>query len=107
MVVHAFVAVSAALLLLVLFVPVVTSSARCSDPCWRPTSRDDGMRMELTATTIEVRERGADAVGGVQTLVAPRVRGRDEFEALGLLLGVLFVLLVLAVAVGATPPIWG
>jgi hypothetical protein len=61
--------------------------------------------MELTGTTIEVRERGGDAVGGVETLVAPRVRGRDEFEALGLLLGVLLVLVVLTVTFGAAPPV--
>jgi len=59
--------------------------------------------MELTGTTIEVRERGGDVVGSAVVPVARRVRGRDEFEVLGLLLGILLVLLVLAVTLGAAP----
>ncbi|HEY5432436.1 MAG TPA: hypothetical protein VIL06_03400 [Coriobacteriia bacterium] len=52
--------------------------------------------MELTGTTIEVRERGGDVVGSAVVPVARRVRRRDEFEVLGLLL-------VLAVTFGAAP----
>jgi len=59
--------------------------------------------MELTGTTIEVRERGGDVVGSAVGPVARRVRRRDEFEVLGLLLAVLVVLLVLAVTFGAAP----
>jgi hypothetical protein len=61
--------------------------------------------MELNGPPTEVLGRGEDAVGGAQRELAPRVRGRDKVEALGLLFGVLFVLLVLAVTFGATPPI--
>jgi hypothetical protein len=59
--------------------------------------------MELTGPTIEVLGRGGDVVGGAVVPVAPRVRGRDEFEALGLLLAVLVVLLVVAMTLGAAP----
>ena len=59
--------------------------------------------MELTGPTIEVRERGGDVVGSAVALVARRVRRRDEFEAIGLLLAVLVVLLVLTVTLGAAP----
>jgi hypothetical protein len=59
--------------------------------------------MELTGPTIEVRERGGDVAGGSAAPVARRVRQRDEFEALSLLLAVLVVLFVLAVTMGAAP----
>ena len=59
--------------------------------------------MELTGPTIEVRERGGDVVGRAVVPVARRVRGRDAFDVLGLLLAVLVVLLVLAVTFGAAP----
>ena len=59
--------------------------------------------MELTGPTIEALVRGGDVVGSAVVPVAPRVRGRDEFEALGLLLAVLFVLLVLAATLGSAP----
>jgi len=59
--------------------------------------------MELTGTTIEVRERGGDVVGHKVAPVARRVRRRNEFEALSLLLAVLVVLFVLAVTMGAAP----
>jgi hypothetical protein len=52
--------------------------------------------------TIEVRERGGDVVGSAVAPVARRVRRRDEFEAIGLLLAVL-VVLVLTVTLGAAP----
>jgi hypothetical protein len=42
--------------------------------------------MELTGTTIEVRERGGGVAGSAVAPVARRVRRRDEFEAVGLLL---------------------
>ncbi len=45
--------------------------------------------------------RDGDAV----TPVGQRARRREEFEALGLLLGVLGVLLVLALTLGLAPPL--
>jgi hypothetical protein len=42
-------------------------------------------------------------VGSAVVPVARRVRRRDEFEAIGLLLAVLVVLLVLTVTLGAAP----
>ena len=62
--------------------------------------------MELTGPTIEVRERGGDVVGSAVVPLARRVRRRDDFEALGLLLAVLVVLLVLAVTFGTAPFMW-
>ena len=59
--------------------------------------------MELTGTTIEVRERGGDVVGSAVVPVAQRVRRHDDFEVLGLLPAVLVVLLVLTVTFGAAP----
>jgi hypothetical protein len=59
--------------------------------------------MELSGPTIEVRERGGDVAGSAPAPVARRVRRRDEFEALSLLLAVLVVLFVLAVTMGAAP----
>jgi hypothetical protein len=59
--------------------------------------------MELTGTTIEVRERGGDVIGSAVVPLARRVRRPDDFEVLGLLLAVLVVLLVLVVAFGAAP----
>ena len=59
--------------------------------------------MELTGPTIEVRERRGGVAGNAVVPVARRVRRRDEFEAIGLLLAVLVVLLVLAVTIGAAP----
>ena len=59
--------------------------------------------MELSGPTSEVRERGGDVVGSAPAPVARRVRRRDEFEALSLLLAVLVVLFVLAVTMGAAP----
>jgi hypothetical protein len=59
--------------------------------------------MELTGTTIEMPARRGDAVGSAVVPVARRVRRRDEFEVLGLLLAVLLVLLVLAVTLDAAP----
>ena len=59
--------------------------------------------MELTGATIEVREGGGDVAGSAAAPVARRVRRRDEFEALSLLLAVLVVLFVLAVTMGAAP----
>jgi hypothetical protein len=59
--------------------------------------------MELTGTTIDVRERGGDVVGSALVPVARGVRRRDEFEVLGLLPAILVVLLVLAVTFGGAP----
>jgi len=58
--------------------------------------------MELTGPTIEARERDGGVAGSAVAQVAQRVRRRDEFEALGLLLAVLVVLFVLAATMGAT-----
>lgn len=54
-------------------------------------------------TTTPAREPGGELGGGAGILVGRRARRRDEFEALGLLLGILGILLVLAVTVGVAP----
>jgi hypothetical protein len=56
-------------------------------------------------TTIEAPELGRELGGGTGTLVGRGARRRDRFEALGLLLGILGILLVVAVTVGAAPPV--
>ena len=60
-------------------------------------------RLDPAMPTIEVRERGGGVAGSAVAPVARRVRRRDEFEAIGLLLAVLVVLLVLTVTLGAAP----
>src|SRR5450759_2960083 len=86
--IQAFLAVSAALLLLVLSSPLCRLLARCSGSWWRPISGEDGILMELTGPTIEVRERRGGVAGNAVAPVARRVRRRDEFEAVSLLLAV-------------------
>ena len=51
-------------------------------------------------TTIEARERGGELAGGTGIPVERPARRRDELEMLGLLLGILLVLLVLALTIG-------
>jgi len=49
-------------------------------------------------------ELGREVAGGPGILVGRRASRRDRFEALCLLLGILCVLLVVAMTVGAAPP---
>jgi hypothetical protein len=49
-------------------------------------------------------ELGLDLTGGSGILVERRASRRDRFEALGLLLGILGILVVVAMTVGAAPP---
>jgi hypothetical protein len=49
-------------------------------------------------------ELGRELAGGSGILVGRRASRRDRFEALCLLLGILGVLLVVAMTVGAAPP---
>jgi hypothetical protein len=55
-------------------------------------------------TTIESPELSRDLASGSGILVGRQASGRDRFEALGLLVGILGVLLVVAMTVGAGPP---
>jgi hypothetical protein len=59
--------------------------------------------MELTAPNVEVREPDGDLAGSALVPVTRLERRRDEIEALGLLVGILLVLLVLTVTLGAAP----
>ncbi|MGO9177848.1 MAG: hypothetical protein ACLQBX_09205 [Candidatus Limnocylindrales bacterium] len=54
-------------------------------------------------TSIEAREQIGDLAGRAGTQVGPRTRRREEFELLGLLLGILLILLVLALTIGVGP----
>jgi hypothetical protein len=56
-------------------------------------------------TTIEAPGLSRERAGGAGILPGRGARRRDRFEALGLLLGILGVLLVVAVTVGAAPPV--
>jgi hypothetical protein len=56
-------------------------------------------------TATEAPETGRQRAGGPGNLVERQARRRGDIEALGLLLGILGVLLVLALTVGASPPI--
>jgi hypothetical protein len=49
-------------------------------------------------------ELGREVAGGPGILVGRRTSRRDRFEALGLLLGILGILIVVAMTVGAAPP---
>ena len=55
-------------------------------------------------TTIESPELSRDLASGSGILVGRRASRRDKFEALGLLLGILGILVVVAITVGAAPP---
>ena len=52
-------------------------------------------------TSIATRERGGYLEGRTGTRTGRRVRRRDDYELLGLLVGILLILLVLAVTLGA------
>ena len=54
--------------------------------------------------TVGAPEPARGLAGGAGILVARRARQRDRFEALGLLLGILGVLVFVALTVGAVPP---
>ncbi len=51
-------------------------------------------------TSVEARELDRDLSGRAGIPVARRTSRREEFELLGLLLGILLVLLVLALTIG-------
>ena len=51
-------------------------------------------------TTIDARERGGDLAGSPGIPDERRAHRRDDLEMLGLLLGILLVLLVLALTIG-------
>lgn len=53
---------------------------------------------------MEVPEPGGALSGGTGIEVRLRLRRRDTVEAIGLLLGILVVLLVIAMTLGVTPP---
>jgi hypothetical protein len=55
-------------------------------------------------TTLEAAEGVLDRPRGTETLDVRRVRPRDQFGAIGLLLGILGVLLAVVVTVGSAPP---
>jgi len=59
---------------------------------------------ELRMAVIEVPESGGVPPGGATAAVRLRLRRRDTVEVVGLLLGILAVLLVVAVTLGAAPP---
>jgi len=56
-------------------------------------------------TATQAHETGTRRDGGPATWIEQLARRRGDIEALGLLFGILGVLLVLAVTVGAPPPI--
>jgi hypothetical protein len=51
----------------------------------------------------EAPEVAADLAGRARPALARRGARRDEFEAVGLILGILGILLVVVVTLGATP----
>ncbi len=53
--------------------------------------------------SIEVGEPGGELADGAGIPIGRRAHGRNEYEMLGLLLGIFGVLLVLAVTLGAAP----
>jgi hypothetical protein len=54
-------------------------------------------------TSIEARERDGDLTRRAGIPVARRASRGDEFELLGLLVGILLILLVLALTIGVGP----
>jgi hypothetical protein len=72
-------------------------------PCGR--AHEGAFREELTMTATEAPETGGRRAGSTGIMVEQQARRQGDREALGLLLGILGVLLVLAVTVGAAPPI--
>jgi hypothetical protein len=65
--------------------------------------REHHCQEELEMASMEARERVADPAHGAGTQVGGQTSRRYEYEMLGLLLGILGTLLVLAVTVGAAP----
>jgi hypothetical protein len=61
-------------------------------------------REEQTIVTVEVIDLGREPAGPAGILVGRPTRRRDHFEALGLLLGMLGVLLIVALVFGVAPP---
>jgi len=53
--------------------------------------------------SIEASERGGDSADAAGIPIGRRAQRRNEYDALGLLLGVFGVLFVLAVILGAAP----
>ncbi len=53
-------------------------------------------------TTAEASEVRRDVAGPAEFRVMPRIRRRDQYEAVGLLVGILGVLLLVVVTIGAT-----
>jgi hypothetical protein len=70
-----------------------------------PTRRGNAIRQEPHLTPFEVSERRSELAVGSNVIVTPPARPRDALEAVGLLLGILGVLLVVVVALGAAPPV--
>jgi len=66
--------------------------------------RRPGLRRGAGHDDHRGHELGTGLAGGSGVLVGRRASRRDRFEALGLLLGILGVLLVVAMTVGAAPP---
>jgi len=56
-------------------------------------------------TSIKARELDGDLTGRAGIPVARRTSRGEEFELLGLLLGILLVLLVLALTIGVGPAV--
>ena len=54
-------------------------------------------------TSVESGDRVVDLAAGTGIPVVRRARRRDDVEMLGLLLGILLVLLVLAITLGVSP----
>jgi hypothetical protein len=54
-------------------------------------------------TSIESGDRAGDLAAGAGMPVVRRARRRDDIEMLGLVLGILLVLLVLALTLGVGP----
>jgi hypothetical protein len=54
-------------------------------------------------TAIEIPEHGRELAGDTGARLEPRARRRDELEMLGLLLGILGVVFVLALTLGTAP----
>jgi hypothetical protein len=59
------------------------------------------IQQEQALPTIEAPRSHGPAVGATESRVGRPGRRRDEFEAVGLLLGIFGVLLILVVTVGA------
>lgn len=56
-------------------------------------------------TATDAIETGRQRAASTGTMVEQQARRQGDREALGLLLGILGVLLILAVVIGAAPPI--